>query len=113
MAAMVISQNIAVLIFMVPIGFQESICSMVGASIGSNNVPLAKKISRFTFLLSFAICLGLSLLLLVFRKPAANLFTTDEGVRAVMVSMIPINALVFLPDAAQGILSGTVRGLGI
>jgi len=86
---------------------------MVGASIGANNVPLAKKIAKFTFILSFSFCLVISVLLLVFRTQAANFFTTDEEVRSIMYSMIPINALVYLPDAAQGLLSGTVRGLGI
>ena len=100
MAAMVISQHIAVLIFMLPIGLQESICSMVGSAIGANNVQLSKQISRFTFILSLSISASISILLLIFKTQIANIFTTDKGVRAIMYTIIPINALVFLPDAA-------------
>lgn len=67
LAAMVIVNNIGTLMVMFTIGAQEAICTMVGNSIGANNVPLARKIQRITFGVSFCLCVMIALLVLIFR----------------------------------------------
>lgn len=97
---------------MVPLGFQEAICSMVGSSIGANNIALARKISKLTYIISHSICLLISVFVFVFRNTIAHIFTTDEEVQSILLFILVINAILFVPDSAAGILSGTVRALG-
>jgi Na+-driven multidrug efflux pump len=113
LAANAITLNIAALSFMVPLGFQEGISSLVGSSIGANNVTLAKQITRFTFMLSYVCSCLVALSLFIFRVEIAELFTTDAAVKAVLLKTLPFYAFMYLPDAVQGLLSGAVRGLGL
>lgn len=110
---MVILQNISICFFMIPIGFQEGICSLVGCAIGANRVALGKQIAKFTFWLSYACCMLATLTLYLLSESVSGLFSKDEEVKAILVSAFPILALSFIPDSAQGLLSGVVRALGV
>ena len=98
---------------MFPLGLQEGICSLVGSSIGANNVAQGKKIFLLTSAASYVFCMFCALGLYLFRGSIATLFTQDPYVIDILVSTIPIVALSFCFDAIQGILQGTVRALGI
>ena len=80
LAANAIAQIIDATLFMVPVGFQEGICSLVGSSIGANNVALGTRISKVTFVISYSCCALISVTIFVFRVKIAGLLTQDEQV---------------------------------
>ena len=98
---------------MAPVGFQEGICSLVGSSIGANNVALGKRIFRITFVIAYFLCALLSILVYFFRDQISSFFSPDKEVQYILIRLIPIYSLMYLGDSAQGIFSGTVRGLGL
>ena len=61
--------------FMVPQGFQEATCTLVGNSIGANHVSLAKRIWKITFMITFTIVLVDISLVYLFRRHIAETFT--------------------------------------
>jgi multidrug resistance protein, MATE family len=67
LAANVVMQNIAFLMFMFPQGFLEGICCLVGSSIGADNVPLARRIFKLTFGFSYGLCMCVSILVFTCR----------------------------------------------
>jgi multidrug resistance protein, MATE family len=75
LAANVILLNIMALMFMFPLGFQEGICSLVGSAIGANRVIAAKEISRFTFVISWGICMSVSVVVFLSRDMISKCFT--------------------------------------
>jgi MATE family multidrug resistance protein len=112
-AANVILQNLMTTMFMVPLGLQEGICSLVGSSIGANSVAQGKQIALFTSTLSFGFCAFASICLYLFRSSIATLFTKDEKVIEILIATLPILSISFIPDSVQGLLQGTIRALGI
>lgn len=113
LAANVILQNLCTTMFMFPLGLQEGICSLVGSSIGANNVAQGKKIFVLTSTISYCFCMLCAMILFFFRGSVATLFTNDEAVIEILVATVPLVALSFCVDSMQGILQGTVRALGI
>jgi len=85
---------------------------MVGSSIGANKVELGKRIYQVTFMISYSLCMLVSLAVFVFKSQIASLFTRDEDVKALLNIAIPLVCLDYFGDCAQGILSGTVKALG-
>lgn len=75
LAAMVILQNLSFTMFMVPLGFCEGICSLVGSSIGAGNIPMAKRIAEVTFAIAYSCCLVEILLAYLMRRQLASFFT--------------------------------------
>ena len=91
----------------------EGICSMVGSAIGAGDVKLGKQISEITFVISWGLCLLQSLVVCYSREDVASLFVQDETTQRILVATIPYVCLDTVSDHAQGLLSGTIRALGI
>ena len=77
LASQTISINVLATLYMVVTGIQEATCSLIGNSIGANNVPLAKRFFKLimtytTFFVAIA-----SLILFLFRKQIGSIFTDD------------------------------------
>lgn len=47
------------------------------------------------------------------REDVASLFVQDEATQRILVATIPYMCLCTITDSAQGLLSGTIRALGI
>ena len=103
----------AATMFMVPLGLQEATCSLVGNSIGSNHVQLAKRICKVTFMISFAIIITVTLSVFIGRFQIARALTTDPELILMVAKVIPFLSLFYFPDSAQGYLSGPIRALGL
>ena len=74
---MMITMQVAALIWEVNLGFQETACVLVGAQIGAMNVPLAKKYARYILIHALGTALLVSVLLFVFRSQVAGWFSSD------------------------------------
>ena len=93
---------------MVPFGIATAACTLIGAAIGSQNVPLAKRWYRLISAYTLFYGLGLTIVLLIFKKQVATIFTDDLEVRDLIIVCMPIVAIKFIPHGYQGLL-----GLGL
>jgi MATE family multidrug resistance protein len=99
LAAMVILQNVMTTMFMVPLGLQEGVCSLVGSRIGANDVAGAKQTAYLTTLVSLGLCVVASVGLYFGRTSIATMFSADPTVETILVATLPILSISFVPDA--------------
>jgi MATE family multidrug resistance protein len=113
LAANAITLNICATTSQIPLGLQEGICSLVGSSIGANNVALGKQIARITTMISFGCVILAALSIFILKRDIAVLFTLDDTVQTLLIATLAFYSLMYIPDSVQALLSGTIRGLGL
>ena len=74
-AAFVILVSVTALLFMVPLGLSVTACTLIGNSIGRQDVPLAKRFFKLISEYTLVYCLIMAVVLVVFRAEVAGLFT--------------------------------------
>ena len=77
LAALIICNNINIIMLQVPGGFQQASASIIGNSIGANNAPLAQKYFRMTSTFAFTCIFLMVLTLGLARDNIAWLYTED------------------------------------
>ena len=107
-AAFVILQSIASQIFMVPFGLSTTACTLIGANIGQQDVPMAKRWFKLITAYTLVYGLFLTFVLLAYKVQIASIFTDDQEVKDLIVKCMPIVAIKFIPHGYQGLL-----GLGL
>jgi len=100
---------------MIYMGFSLAAMSHVGKNIGANDPLLAQKTGRVTRRIVLLLGIIVLLVLVVFSGPILHLFIRKEdtvianfGFRTVFI----IFALVQVPKALNGVISGSLRGAG-
>lgn len=101
---MVILLNLLGFIWMVPMGFQEAFCTVIGNAIGDNNPDLARKYYRLTACIALSAIGCWILSFWIFREYVASVYIViiDENTRKLNVMFLDglrVLLLVFLPDA--------------
>ena len=91
---------------------------LIGIQIGANNIPLAIKFGRLTFIQAMLYASIVSILLFVYRESVAHLFSSDDSVAGnlsveLAVSIFPLFSITIFIDTALGFFQGCVRALGI
>lgn len=79
-AANIILMNNCIILFMIPSGSSEAICSLIGCCIGANNVALGKQIFKQTFAMVYVICMLTLASYLTFKSSIAGFFTQDRQI---------------------------------
>ena len=87
--------------FEIATGLGQAACVVVGNSIGSNDVSLAKKYFRLTILITLGIILTVSATVLLNDELIVSLFTKDADIYDLTISVIPIVALKYVWDGLQ------------
>ena len=111
-AAHQIALNLAGLSFMIPLGVGAAGAVRVGYWVGARE-PARSAASGWTAILmgtGFMVASGL--VFVVMPEPLIALFTSDAGVVRVGTSLLLLAALFQLFDGVQGVITGTLRGLG-
>ena len=98
LASNIVALTINHFILMVMMGIQEAACTVIGNSIGANNVPLAKRFMKQTTRLSLVILSILCLSFVLARNGLASLFVSDAEVAAITANVILLGALVKFGD---------------
>jgi MATE family multidrug resistance protein len=107
-----IALNLAGVAFMVPLGLGSAGAVKVGHAVGAGD-PARAEASGWT-----AIALGAAFMItsgsLFFAVPHVliGLFTTDPAVLSVGTSLLRLAAVFQLFDGIQGVITGTLRGIG-
>ena len=111
-AAHQIALNLAGLSFMIPLGVGAAGAVRVGYWVGARE-PSRVAASGWTAILigtGFMVASGLAFV--VMPEQLIGLFTTDSGVLRVGTALLLLAALFQLFDGFQGVVTGTLRGLG-
>lgn len=109
-AAHTVAMNITSVLFMVPLGLSAAAATRVGNLVGARQAwtPAA----RVTLSATAVIMLTWSVLLLTLASFFVGLYTSEPGVVALAVSILPIAAALQLFDGTQIVSVGMLRGLG-
>lgn len=110
LAAHQIAINLASMTFMVPLGIAGAAATRVGNAIGRGDPQGARR--------SAVVCLFIGTLAMVcsaltfwyFPRPLSRLYTPEEGVLAIAVTLIPIAAVFQIVDGIQVVAGGALRG---
>jgi len=111
-SAMSIYQNTLSICFMIPSSFHVAASTRVGNNMGAGLPDLAKIAAYTSPSLAFAGTLLVSFTLYTCRKYWAFVFTTDEVVADIVISIMPVLALYVIMDGVQTALTGVLKGLG-
>jgi MATE family multidrug resistance protein len=104
--------NIASLTFMVPLGISAAAAVLVGNAVGRGDAVGARRSARTALICGAAFMTLTALVFLALPRLLANLYTTDERVLAIAVTLIPIAGVFQVFDGLQAVGAGVLRGLG-
>lgn len=107
-----IALNIAAVAFMIPLGLASAGAVRVGNAVGAQD-PRGAAAAGWTVIamaVAFMLCSGL--LFVLVPRTLIGFFTGDAEVLALGSSLLLIAAVFQLFDGLQGVITGTLRGLG-
>jgi MATE family multidrug resistance protein len=107
-----IALNIAAVAFMIPLGLASAGAVRVGNAIGARN-PRGAAAAGWTVIamgVGFMLCSGA--VFIAIPRTLIGLFTRDAAVLELGASLLFIAAVFQLFDGLQGVVTGTLRGLG-
>ena len=109
-AAHQIAINFAATMFMIPLALSSAITVRVGYALGKGDLRHA----RFAGALGIAICAGFMMcsatFLLLFRDAVVGLYTSDDAVKTIAISLLLMAAVFQVADGVQIGSAGALRG---
>jgi len=112
LAAHQIFLRIQAILSMFYLGFSLGAMTLVGKKIGAGDRPGALKTAFAAIWVVFVFAFGVFALIAIFSKPLIAIFTSDSEVLELASKVVLIFALVQIPKALDGVLIGTLRGVG-
>jgi MATE family multidrug resistance protein len=107
-----IALNIAAIAFMIPLGLASAGAVRVGNAVGARNPRGAAAAGWTVIAMGVAFMLFSGMLFVLVPHALIGLFTRDPDVLALGGSLLLIAAVFQLFDGLQGVITGTLRGLG-
>ena len=98
--------------FMIPLGLGSAGAVRVGHAVGAAIAPRASAAGWTAILLGTGFMIASALAFVLLPRQLIGLFTTDADVLAVGTSLLLLAAVFQLFDGIQGVITGTLRGLG-
>ncbi len=105
-----IALNVVSLLFMLPLSIGMALTLRVSFLIGARAPATARLISRSSLILAAATALVFAILLFVFSREIAALYTSDTKVQAVTVRLLMFAALFQIADVIQVTCISALRG---
>ena len=109
-AAHQIALNFASTMFMVPLALSSATTVRVGQALGAQRDADARYAGFTGIMVSGLFMTFSALFLLVFRDAVVNLYTRDESVQAIAISMLLMAAIFQVADGVQIGAAGALRG---
>ena len=107
-----IALNMAGVTFMIPLGLGSAGAVRVGHAVGAGDRPRAAAAGWTAILLATLVMVVSGLTFVLIPERLIALFSTDPRVLAVGTSLLLLAAVFQLFDGIQGVITGTLRGLG-
>jgi MATE family multidrug resistance protein len=111
-AAHQIALNMAGVAFMIPLGMGSAGAVRVGHAVGARDRERASAAGWTAIMLGTGFVLFAALLFVLVPRQLIGLFSQDPSVLSVGTSLLLLAALFQLFDGLQGVITGTLRGLG-
>jgi MATE family multidrug resistance protein len=111
-AAHQIALNIAAVAFMIPLGLASAGAVRVGNAIGARDPRGAAAAGWTVISMAVAFMVASGIAFVTVPRLLIGLFTRDEAVLALGAALLLIAAVFQLFDGLQGVVTGTLRGLG-
>lgn len=111
-AAHQIALNMAGVAFMVPLGMGSAGAVRVGHAVGARDRDRASASGWTAILIGTGFMLLAALLFVLVPRQLIGLFSKDTAVLSVGTSLLLLAAVFQLFDGLQGVITGTLRGLG-
>lgn len=92
--------------------FGAALSTFVGQNLGANKPERVKQGLRSTFLMSGALALATSLVVIIFRKQLMGLFTTDQNVIDIGAEYLVIVSSFYVFFSSMFVVGGVMRGAG-
>ena len=112
MAAHQVAINLASLTFMVPLGVGAAAAVRVGHATGAGDADGARESAGAALVVGVGFMTIAAIVLLIFPRAIAELYTRDAPVIALAAALIPIAGVFQVFDGIQAVCAGVLRGLG-
>ena len=107
-----IALNMAGVAFMIPLGLGSAGAVRVGHAVGARDRPRAAAAGWTAIILATLFMVASGLTFVLVPRQLIALFSTDPSVLSVGTSLLLLAAVFQLFDGIQGVITGTLRGLG-
>ena len=107
-----IALNLAGVAFMIPLGLGSAGAVRVGHAVGAGDRARAAAAGWTAILLATLFTVASGLIFVLIPERLIALFSTDPSVLSVGTSLLLLAAVFQLFDGIQGVITGTLRGLG-
>jgi MATE family multidrug resistance protein len=107
-----IALNLAGIAFMIPLGVGSAGAVRVGHAVGAGDPIRASAAGWTAILIGVVFMLSSGALFVAMPRPLIGLFSTDPAVLSVGTSLLYLAAIFQLFDGIQGVITGTLRGIG-
>ena len=105
-----IALNVSALFFMFPLSIGMAVAIRVGYRMGQNNSEAAKHAIQSALLIGMGIALCTALLTIFGRQSIVHVYTKDEAVLSLAVSLLIFGAIFQFSDSIQAISANALRG---
>ena len=112
LSAQTVLTNLESLFFMIPLGISTACTTRVGNALGHGEPESASRALKVGLGWSLITVSGMVLFLLMGQHLVARIFTKDPATVDIFLDTLPVQILVHVLNALQGVLSGAVRGVG-
>jgi MATE family multidrug resistance protein len=112
LAANVCLFNFITMIFMIPMGLSFASSTLVGNSIGANDVKHAKLYTVAALITGGSIIGVITLIVYLLQNNIPYLYTSDPEIAILVTGLLQIYVCFSIVDAFQIILHGVIKGLG-
>jgi MATE family multidrug resistance protein len=107
-----IALNLSAIVFMIPQGVGAAAAVLVGQAVGGEDLPGARRAALGAVLLGAGFMVGAAVLFLLIPGPLARLYSTDQRVIAIAMTLIVLGGLFAVFDGLQAVCIGILRGIG-
>jgi Na+-driven multidrug efflux pump len=110
---MVIVYSFTTLIFYLPLSFGFALSALIGNSLGTGNIELAKRYVKFIFSICQFIVFIFVLLILLYSRNIVEFYTKDEVILEQAQMCLFAYTITFCLDSFQVLFQGLIKGLGL
>ena len=111
-AAMAVYQSTLSMVYMFPLSVAVAGCTRVGNALGANFAFGARLGAVVSSSMSFLICILIAIILFTHRVDWAQAYSSDPGVIAIVVSILPVACIYVVCDGMQCVTSNILKGAG-
>ncbi|XP_053328720.1 multidrug and toxin extrusion protein 1-like [Spea bombifrons] len=112
LGAQAVVYQVANIVFLMPVGISIAAAVRVGHALGAGDLEQAKKSTVVSLLMTETLALCCCILLLSLKDVIGYIFTSDQGIVALVGYVLPVYVVTHLFDGCVATCGGVLRGTG-